>query len=191
MSRPSKVEHPQLFSFLHNLPRRNCDFAGRHLGHPHRQKCHKTYLGVIRFDEDQGTSGDRRDECLRIVGSGGVGTTWLVESRKRRFGVVCPRYVDEPHDLAVDRTVPTMVGGCAKEGLVDRPTHELFGDRIVVEHINEGVRLFFQPETISNLDIVSDVINGRLAGAIDNCVVIGELDRTNAVLELSSEEIVP
>jgi len=191
VSRPSKVEHPQLFSFPHNLPMRNCDLAGRHFGHPHRQKGHKTDLGVIRFDEDEGSSSDRRDECLRIVGSGRVGSTWLVESHKRGFGVVRPRNVDESQDLTIDRTVPTVVGGCAKEGLVDRPTHELFGERIVVEHVDEGVRLFFQPEIISNLDIASNVIDGRLAGAIDSRVVIRELDGTNAVLEFSSEEIVP
>ena len=46
-----------------------------------------------------------------------------------------------------------MVAQCAEEGLVDGAADELLGAGVVGEHVNEGVRLAFDPELVAELDV--------------------------------------
>ena len=51
--------------------------------------------------------------------------------------------------------------------------------------------MLLEPETISNFDLANDVINRRLAGAIYEAIAVFEFDRTDAITEFSSKEVVP
>jgi hypothetical protein len=64
-----------------------------------------------------------------------------------------------------------------------------FSVSVVVEHVDKGVRLFFQPEPISKFDVVSYVVDGRLAGAVDYRVVVWVLDGTSTFPKFVSEEL--
>ncbi len=70
-------------------------------------------------------------------------------------------------------------------------TDELLVDRIVREHVPEGVRLPLDPEVVDPLNTVGELERGRLAGVDDDRVVANRGNRPLARAELTGEEVVP
>ena len=66
-----------------------------------------------------------------------------------------------------------MVGQSGKEGLVDGAASELLGKRVVSEHIEDRVGLTLCEESVSELNVVLDVVNARFTAVGNDEVVIG------------------
>ena len=62
---------------------------------------------------------------------------------------------------------------------------------MVIEQMSEGVRLAFDPKLIDFFDIGSFGVECGLACTIDDFVIVGEVDGTNAGSEETSKEVVP
>ena len=71
-------------------------------------------------------------------------------------------------DGSTDGTVPAVVAEGAQECLADGATEKLLADRIVREHVPEGVRLPLDPEVVDSLDVVGELERRRLAGVDDH-----------------------
>ena len=89
------------------------------------------------------------------------------------------------------RCVPTVVGEGTQKRLIHRPADKLVREWIEGEHVENRVRLTFDPETVPGVDVVRDFVDPRLACVNDYVVVISIDDRTDPVLECPGEEVVP
>ena len=87
--------------------------------------------------------------------------------------------------------MPAVVAQRAQEGLVDGPTDELRGERGVGQHIEERVRLVFDPEAVAELDAVCRFVGERFACVGDDGGVVRAGDGADVSFESAREETVP
>ena len=191
MRRPSEMEHSELLALSDHVVLHDGDVARGHLRHPDSDEAHQANGRVVCLDEDQGPSGQRRDECLGPVLRFGVRTLGIGESHAGRLGVVHTGNRYDLLDDAIDGTVPTMVVERTEERLIDGPSDKVRREGVVVEHVVERVRLALHVEFVESLDVGGDFINGRFAGRVDDRVVIGDNDWTHTVSEASCKKVVP
>ena len=185
------MEHPELIALSDHIVLHDGDIARGHLRHPDSDEAHQANGRVVGLDEDQGASGQRRDERLGPILRFGVWALGIGESHAGRLGVVHARNRNDLLDDAVDGTVPTMVVEHTEERLIDGPSDKVRCERVVVEHVVERVWLALQVEFVESLDVGGDFVHGGFAGRVDDRVVIGVKDRTHVVSEVSREEVVP
>jgi len=181
----TKVEHAYLVTLLDRLSWVNCNLATRNFGHSDGDETHQADGGVVCLDKDERTGCCLGDETLRVVGTG------RVETHKRVLGVIRAGNENGVVDHAVYGTVPAVVLGGAEERLEDGPTNKQGRVLVVIEEMGKGVRLAFNPELIYLLNIGSFGVERGFACAIDDFVVVGEDDGTNAGSELASKEVIP
>ncbi len=122
------------------------------------------------------------------IRSTGVGVR---ESHDGRLGIVCAWDHNSLHDFPVHWTVPAVVLRGAEESLINGPANELGCESVIVEHMVQRVRFTFKPEGVERFDVVGNAVDGRLAGTVNNRVVIQEHDGAHTRFELSGEEVVP
>lgn len=160
------------------LARFNRKVDAGHLRNADVDDRHESDGRIIALDVDNSTSSDLRDEALGFVGSGGVSFWSLAFSfvGETRFpsriwdapspcteafpvvlGVISARLVVDFDDCPTNRTVPTMIAQCTEEGLIDCPTSEFGGKGILSKHVDQRVRLGFQPEGVAMSNIATNV----------------------------------
>jgi len=169
MAGTSVMEHSELVAFLDLLTVVNCDLASGYLRHAYSNEAHQTDILVISFDKDNSPSSHLGDVWLRQVRC-----RWI-QVRRRTEGEIRARHDEGLNNRTVDGTVPTMVASSAEEGLKDAASvpELVFPFGVVVDNVVSGVRLTFDPELGSRLDIQPNSVQVRLACS-NNDFVVGE-----------------
>lgn len=75
--------------------------------------------------------------------------------------------------------------------MVDSATGKVVGERVVGEHVTNRVWLTFDPEVVSQFDVMCHVEDFALAGIGNHVIVIGRGNGSNFVPEVASEVVVP
>jgi hypothetical protein len=84
-----------------------------------------------------------------------------------------------------------MVGEGAEEGLVDGPADKLVCQRIEREHVKDRVWLPLDPEPISGVDVICDLVYLGFTWIDNDFVVVGKGHRADALSEGAGEEVIP
>lgn len=176
MRRTTIVEHPQLLSFLHMLSLLDGDIARRDLRHANTNERNSPDGGVISLDENDGAGGHggKVGLCSDDAHVVDVGVVVARAHCAREQGLRVVRTVDDVglDDLSGDRRMPAVVAQSAQESLVDCPPDEAVSHGVATQHVEDGVRLLFDPEGIVAFHVVLDVVGLRLAGVDDDAVVV-------------------
>lgn len=193
MRATSEMEHARLLTLLDVLALLNGDLAGGDFVHSDTDECHEANGWVVCLDEDDGASGKCSQVTLTNGDTAGVNLlhTRLTETFEEGLGEVCSVLNKSLDDLAADGGVPSVVREGGKESLVDGAAGELLGQRVVGEHIADGVWLTFDPELVAKLDVSGDLEDLGLASGGDDVVVVWGGERADLLLEFAREEIVP
>jgi hypothetical protein len=165
------------------------DFTRRNLCHSNPHKRHQPDLGVIGLNKDDRTRGNDREVLLAIILPRSRRPSILLKVLVKRLAVVCARDDIRLDDLSGYGRVPSVVGECAEESLVDCPADELICVFILRKHVDAAVRLTFDPEFVAAVDVVGDLVDHAFAAVGDDVVVLGLGDGSNTFVkaEESSE----
>jgi len=187
------VEHTSLLTLLDVVTLLDGNLTGRDLVHADTDEGHEANGGVVGLDEDDGSCGEgaqvtltgRDTVCVDLLC---VGVTKTFE---QRLAEVCAVLDVSLLDGAADGSVPAVVRESRQEGLVDGTVGELLGQAVVGEHVSDTVRLALDPESVSELCALLDLEGLTLTGVVDDVVIVGAVNGTDLILEVSGEEVVP
>jgi hypothetical protein len=87
--------------------------------------------------------------------------------------------------------VPSVVGHCGQESLVNGSTGELLGTLVVGEHVFDTVGLALDPELVAELDVALDGECLALAAICDDVVILWAGDWADFLSEFAGEVVVP
>jgi hypothetical protein len=127
-----------------------------------------------------------------------VGRALVVGDELRLVEVVGARDGVDVLNGAVDGGVPPVVVERAQEGLVDRPSLEVFGQMLLVElgcceHVCQRVDVVLQPEGVGLFDVGLGLQGfgerGRFAGVDDDVILVGSDRRSHADLAHAGLEL--
>ena len=191
--RRTEMEGTHQVSLLHAVPCLWVDLAAADFGHPNLDDRHEANLWVIRLDVYDGSS--RHDTQVLLADSLSRSRVLLVLSKvlPQRFRVVGSVNVFDFLDSAADRAVPSMVGERAQESLIYRTTDKVLRQLVVIEHVDEGVRLAFDPKLVLSLHTMRNLVCLALAAIDDYVIIFRACDRSDAIIEAeqASEEVIP
>ena len=113
------MEHAQLIARVHMLATRDRDLIRADLAHTNGDQSHQSNILTIGLNEDDRARRHTGDIRLGMVGPNGIWPTFGVgEVLEVVSGVVGARDLERFYNCAADRTVPTVIGESAEEGLI-------------------------------------------------------------------------
>lgn len=87
--------------------------------------------------------------------------------------------------------MPAVIIHWVKEGMVECAPYEMMRERIVSQHVEEGVRLGFEPELVLFVDIAIDTVGSCFTSGGDDLVVVWAGNGADSRAEAAREEVVP
>ncbi|KAI6770969.1 hypothetical protein HG531_009824 [Fusarium graminearum] len=191
MRRASEMEHARLLTLLYMVTLLDCNFTGAHLIHTDTDKSQQSNSRLISLDNDDSSCSQRTQETLtlRQTGRRNLCGSGLSNTLEERFTKVRAVLNKSAHDLSRDRSVPAVVRQSGEESLVDGSASKLLSQRVMGEHIEDGVGLALCEKAIAELDVVLNVVHAGLTAVGDNKIVVRRRNGTSIVAYLAGEKV--
>ena len=198
--RPSVVEHAELLASRDALPAPHADLARRHFSHPDGDEAQYPEARVVGLDKNERLCGDGGQVALRLDEHERVQPLREAEGR-RSLREIATGHVVCADDAAADGGVPPVIAERGEVRLVDGTAAEARGEWIVVDHVEQGVRLALEPEAVLQLDAGGEAPWGRLARVNNNSSgrfalvrvvpAVKSVNGPDARLEFAGEKMIP